>query len=144
MSGISFSHIAGLALVLAAALPAKAELLGSISDDTAPKPQPEPAPAGKNDGRRIVYRVICSAEDRDLPDCDRDAVDDTGEAENPKSLPTPDLPPDKDDMAEAAEPAKAVPAAARPSRAASTRANRHAPAKSAKKAKAASKKKRQP
>lgn len=42
-----FSHIAGLALVLAAALPAKAELLGSISDDTAPKPQPEPAPAGK-------------------------------------------------------------------------------------------------
>jgi len=118
---------------------ANAELLGSISDDTAPKAQPEQAPAGKNDGRRIVYRVICSAEDRDLPDCDRDAIDEAGEAESPASLPTPDLPPDKEDMAEAAAPA-ALPAATPPARETGAHAKKHSPGKPAKKTQAASKK----
>lgn len=136
---MSFSHLAGLVLILVAALPARAELLGSISDDTAPKAQPEPAPAGKSDGRRIVYRVICSPEDQDLPDCDRAAVDEAGATDNPASLPTPDLPPDKEDMAEAAAPA-ALPAATPPARETGAHAKKHSPGKPAKKTQAASKK----
>lgn len=139
---MSFSHLAGLVLILVAALPARAELLGSISDDTAPKAQPEPAPAGKSDGRRIVYRVICSPEDHDLPDCDRAAVDETGATDNPASLPTPDLPPDKEDQAEAAEPVAAAPTKVQSHREAKSRSHSKTPSprKQAKKAQAAAKK----
>ncbi|WFP49834.1 hypothetical protein PL263_17255 [Methylomonas sp. EFPC3] len=119
---------------------ARAELLGSISDDTAPKAQPELAPAGKNDGRRIVYRVICSPEDQDLPDCDRAAVDEPGNGDSAASLPTPDLPPDRDDLAEAAVPTNAEPAAPPLPSETGAHSKKRAHSKSAKKAQAASKK----
>ncbi|WP_026603251.1 hypothetical protein [Methylomonas sp. 11b] len=76
---------------------ATAELLGTISDDTAPVSKSLEPKTGKNDDRRIIYRVICSPEDQDLPDCDRSAVDDGNET---AALPMPDLPPDSADLAE--------------------------------------------
>lgn len=76
---------------------ATAELLGTISDETAPIVKPLEPKNGKNDDRKIVYRVICSPEDQDLPDCDRSAVDDGNET---AALPMPDLPPDSADLAE--------------------------------------------
>ncbi|WP_020483439.1 hypothetical protein [Methylomonas sp. MK1] len=76
---------------------ATAELLGTISDDTAPVVKPLEPKTGKNDDRKIIYRVICSPEDQDLPDCDRSAVDDGNET---AVLPMPDLPPDSADLAE--------------------------------------------
>lgn len=74
-----------------------AELLGTISDDTAPVTKPLEPKTGKSDDRKIIYRVICSPDDQDLPDCDRSAVDDGNE---PAALPMPDLPPDSADLAE--------------------------------------------
>jgi hypothetical protein len=76
---------------------ATAELLGTISDDTAPVTKPLGPKTSKNDDRKIIYRVICSPEDQDLPDCDRSAVDDGNET---SALPMPDLPPDSADLAE--------------------------------------------
>lgn len=76
---------------------AAAELLDTISDDTAPVVKPLEPKTGKNDDRKIIYRVICSPEDQDLPDCDRSAVDDGNDA---AILPMPDLPPDSADLAE--------------------------------------------
>ncbi|QBC29177.1 hypothetical protein U737_20940 [Methylomonas sp. LW13] len=76
---------------------AAAELLGTISDDTAPIVRPLEPKTGKNEDRKIIYRVICSPEDQDLPDCDRAAVDDGSDA---AILPMPDLPPDSADLAE--------------------------------------------
>ena len=51
------------------------ELLGRISDDTAPVQQERAVAA---DNRRIIYRVICSPEGEQLPDCEKPLVD--GEA----------------------------------------------------------------
>lgn len=88
-----------------------AELLGRISDDNAPAASPAVAPAKKNDDRRITYRVICSPEDQDLPDCDR-SLDDGNDAGQAAVLPTPDLPPDKEDLVDAAKQPEATPPAA--------------------------------
>ncbi|MEI8571862.1 hypothetical protein J0667_07895 [Methylomonas sp. WH-1] len=71
--------------------------MGTISDDTAPIVRPLEPKTGKNEDRKIIYRVICSPEDQDLPDCDRAAVDDGSDA---AILPMPDLPPDSADLAE--------------------------------------------
>ncbi|WP_132325208.1 MULTISPECIES: hypothetical protein [Methylomonas] len=71
--------------------------MGAISDETAPVVKPLEPETGKNDDRKIIYRVICSPEDQDLPDCDRSAVDDGNET---AVLPMPDLPPDSADLAE--------------------------------------------
>ncbi|MBD9358107.1 hypothetical protein [Methylomonas albis] len=71
--------------------------MGTISDETAPVTKPLGPKTGKNDDRKIIYRVICSPEDQDLPDCDRSAVDDGNET---AALPMPDLPPDSADLAE--------------------------------------------
>jgi hypothetical protein len=76
---------------------ATAELLGTISDETAPVSKSLEPKTGKNDDRKIIYRVICSPDDQDLPDCDRSAVDDGNET---ALLPMPDLPPDSADLAE--------------------------------------------
>ncbi|QSB00763.1 hypothetical protein JWZ98_19230 [Methylomonas sp. EFPC1] len=71
--------------------------MGTISDDTAPVVKPLEPKTGKNDDRKIIYRVICSPEDQDLPDCDWSAVDDGNDA---AALPMPDLPPDSADLAD--------------------------------------------
>ncbi|OQW75525.1 MAG: hypothetical protein BVN35_07640 [Proteobacteria bacterium ST_bin11] len=76
---------------------AMAELLGSISDETAPVIKPLEPSTGKNDDRKIIYRVICSPEDQDLPDCDKPAMDDNNQT---AILPMPDLPLDSEDLAE--------------------------------------------
>jgi type IV secretory pathway VirB10-like protein len=82
-----------------------AELLGRISDETAPVANPAERKAAKNNDRKIIYRVICSPEDKDLPDCDQSAVDDGSSA---AELPMPDLPPDSEDALEKPESAKSV------------------------------------
>jgi len=87
--------------------PAPAELLGRISDDTAPAANPVvPAPAKPND-RKIIYRVICSPEDQDLPDCDRPTLDDGNEAA-PAALAVPDFPPESEAAADESDKAAAV------------------------------------
>ncbi|CAD6873047.1 hypothetical protein [Methylomonas fluvii] len=90
-------HLSLLFSVWAYSETATAELLGTISDETAPIVKPLEPKTGKNDDRKIIYRVICSPEDQDLPDCDRSAVDDGNDA---ATLPMPDLPPDSADLAE--------------------------------------------
>ncbi|WP_446808425.1 hypothetical protein ACH50O_14125 [Methylomonas sp. 2BW1-5-20] len=82
------------------AVSAHSELLGRISDETAPVATPAERKAAKNNDRKIIYRVICSAEDKDLPDCDQSAVDDGSSA---AELPMPDLPPDSEDALEKPE-----------------------------------------
>ncbi|MGZ4958805.1 MAG: hypothetical protein ACXV7J_06110 [Methylomonas sp.] len=74
-----------LALIfgLHAVLGQSAERLGGISDETAPPvAQPEP-PATEND-RRIIYRVICSPEGEQLPECAQPPVNDTFKTEPPR------------------------------------------------------------
>jgi len=104
-------HLGFLVYLWAFSAPVTAELLGRISDDTAPAAAAAP-PAAKQSDRKIIYRVICSPEDQDLPDCDKSAVDDGNEAGQGANLPMPDLPPDSQDVqdkpAPAAVPAKAV------------------------------------
>ncbi len=80
-----------------------AELLGSISDETAPLTDPTQTKAAKQNDRKIIYRVICSAEDKDLPDCDQSAVDDGNDPAPTVTLPMPDLPPDPEDAVETPE-----------------------------------------
>lgn len=89
--------------------PLRAEVLGTMSDDTvAPR---APIEASGSDDRRIVYRVICTPEDHDLPDCDQSTVDAGNEAVSTNAIAVPDLPADAEDAAEvesaAAEPVKA-------------------------------------
>lgn len=86
---------------------ASAELLGGISDDTLPPVNTLESKATKRDDRQIVYRVICSPEDHDLPDCDRSAVDGAQSDDGLPLLPMPDLPPDPEDIADQTEQAKA-------------------------------------
>lgn len=49
------------------------ELLGHISEDTA-QPMSDAKPS-QTDDRRIIYRVICSPEDEQLPDCEQPVID---------------------------------------------------------------------
>lgn len=49
------------------------ELLGHISEDTA-QPLSDTQPS-QSDDRRIIYRVICSPEDEQLPDCEKPIAD---------------------------------------------------------------------
>lgn len=49
------------------------ELLGHISEDTA-QPISDVKPSQSED-RRIIYRVICSPEDEQLPDCEQPLTD---------------------------------------------------------------------
>lgn len=58
------------------------ELLGGISDETAP-PVAQPEPSAKDNERRIIYRVICSPEGEQLPDCAQPPVTDNYQAEQP-------------------------------------------------------------
>lgn len=46
------------------------EVLGHISDDTEPTIQQSPA-ASANSDRKIIYRVICSPNEEQLPDCEK-------------------------------------------------------------------------
>ena len=105
---IVLSLLIGLSAVSASA---RAELLGRISDDTAPAANATSEPAKKADDRRITYRVICSPEDQNLPDCDR-SLDDGNDAGRAADLPMPDLPPDKEDLSEAAKQPETTPPAA--------------------------------
>lgn len=75
---------------------APAELLGHISDETLPAANPAaPAPAKAND-RKIIYRVICSPEDQDLPDCERSTLDDDNDAAQSATMAVPDFPPERE------------------------------------------------
>ena len=49
------------------------ELLGHISEDTA-QPISDVKPSQSED-RRIIYRVLCSPEDEQLPDCEQPLTD---------------------------------------------------------------------
>ena len=49
------------------------ELLGHISEDTA-QPISDVKPSQSED-RRIIYRVLCSPEDEQLPDCEQPVTD---------------------------------------------------------------------
>ena len=102
------------------------ELLEHISDDSA-VPIATSAPAGKpsNDERKITYRVICSPEDQDLPDCDR-AADNGGNAAPAMDIAVPDLPPDAQDLAEQAAQSKAAATAKTESEKHSAKHARHA------------------
>lgn len=115
---------------------AAAELLGSISDDTAPAAKQETPAGKKTDDRHIIYRVICSPEDQDLPDCDR-SLDDGNEAGQAAILPMPDLPPDSEDAGE--KPPATAPSSTGKSKAATAKPNRSAKSKKSMK-KASSKK----
>jgi hypothetical protein len=55
-----------------------AEVLGHISDETAPPPQA--SPSNTSSARRIIYRVICAADDP-LPDCQQAPLSDDGATE---------------------------------------------------------------
>lgn len=102
-------HLGLLVNLWAFSTPATAELLGRISDETAPAASPAESATAKHNDRKIIYRVICSPEDKDLPDCDKSAVDDGSDAGQAVALPMPDLPPDSEDASgkpEPAEPAK--------------------------------------
>ena len=62
----------GLGLGLYGALADADELLGHISDDTEPKTAlSSPADENANSDRKIIYRVICSPADEQLPDCEK-------------------------------------------------------------------------
>ncbi|MCQ8116366.1 hypothetical protein [Methylomonas rosea] len=109
---------------------ATAELLGTISDETAPVTKSLEPKASKNDDRKIIYRVICSPDDQDLPDCDRSAVDDGNET---ALLPMPDLPPDSADLAEQSAQTDAAKVAAEEKPQKSVHKKAAKPSKSAKK-----------
>lgn len=63
------------------------EVLGHISDETEPTLQQSPAAESANGDRKIIYRVICSPEDEQLPDCEKPFHD--VEADN-KPQPSPE------------------------------------------------------
>jgi|GEM_PF-5779924 len=87
----------------------RAEVLGTISEDSAPPTVP--AESSGRDDRRIVYRVICTPEDHDLPDCDQSTVDGGVVPSSANAVAVPDLPADAEDDAKL-ESAAAEPAAA--------------------------------
>lgn len=77
------------------------EVLGHISDESAPVVA-EPAVPVDN-GRRIIYRVICSPEGEALPDCEKPFHD----AESPNQPePSPDM--EEPEAAEEAAPLEQV------------------------------------
>lgn len=47
------------------------EVLGHISDETEPTIQQPSAAENANSDRKIIYRVICSPADEQLPDCEK-------------------------------------------------------------------------
>ena len=59
------------------------ELLGGISDETAPPVAQPEQPAADQQGK-IIYRVICSPEGELLPECAQPPVSDTFEAAQPR------------------------------------------------------------
>lgn len=61
-----------------------AELLGKISDETAP-PADQAQPAAADNGRKIIYRVICEPEGEQLPECQQSPVNDSFDAPQPKA-----------------------------------------------------------
>lgn len=103
-----------------------AELLGKISDDTAVAATP--VQAAPKDDRRIIYRVICSPEDKDLPDCDQSHEDNS--SVSGVNIPMPDLPAEAENKPEQSPPRHELPAA--PTKAA--RGKKHTKQKAVKKA----------
>ena len=63
------------------------EVLGHISDETEPKVQQPQTAESQNSDRKIIYRVICSPDDEQLPDCEKPFHD--VEADN-KPQPSPE------------------------------------------------------
>lgn len=64
--------MAGLGLSLFCTFAGADEVLGHISDETEPKSTlHSPAEDHANSDRKIIYRVICSPEDEQLPDCEK-------------------------------------------------------------------------
>ena len=63
----------GASLCLFSLAASAGELLGHISEDTA-QPISDVKPSQSED-RRIIYRVLCSPEDEQLPDCEQPLTD---------------------------------------------------------------------
>ncbi|WGS86762.1 hypothetical protein [Methylomonas sp. UP202] len=105
----ALSAAALLSLGIWMSRPVQAEVLGTISDDTAAPTVP--AESSGRDDRKIVYRVICTPEDHDLPDCDQSTVDGGVVPSSANAVAVPDLPADAEDDAKL-ESAAAEPAAA--------------------------------
>jgi hypothetical protein len=78
-----FKWLPILVLLLPAAQAESGELLGKISDETAPVAAQPEQPSERND-RKIIYRVICSPEGEMLPECEQPPVHDTFDAAQPR------------------------------------------------------------
>jgi hypothetical protein len=78
-----FKRLAILMLLLPALQAESGELLGKISDETAPVAA-QPEQAAEHNDRRIIYRVICSPEGEVLPECEQPPVRDTFDAAQPR------------------------------------------------------------
>ena len=83
------------------------EVLGHISDETEPKVQQPQTAESQNSDRKIIYRVICSPDDEQLPDCEKpfhdveadnkpqsspESTDQANDAENPEHSEAEDKP----------------------------------------------------
>lgn len=79
----AFKRLPVLVLLLNTVQAVSGELLGKMSDETAPLAA-QPEPAVENNERRIIYRVICSPEGEALPECSQPPVNDTFEAAQPR------------------------------------------------------------
>ncbi|MCQ8129516.1 hypothetical protein [Methylomonas rivi] len=84
------------------------EVLGRMSDDTAPVAA-EPAAPPVADDRRIIYRVICSPEGEALPDCEKPFHDTESSVKPvpPQNIVEPGSVEEAQPVEEAAQPAKA-------------------------------------
>jgi len=78
-----FKWLPILVLLLPAVQAESGELLGKISDETAPVAAQPEQPSERND-RKIIYRVICSPEGEVLPECEQPPVHDTFDAAQPR------------------------------------------------------------
>ncbi len=61
------------------------EVLGHISDETEPKVQQPQTAESQNSDRKIIYRVICSPDDEQLPDCEKPFHDVEADNNKPQS-----------------------------------------------------------
>lgn len=99
----AFKRLPVLVLLLNTVQAAGGELLGKMSDETAPLAA-QPEPAVENNDRRIIYRVICSPEGEALPECSQPPVNDTFEAAQPRpeavEAPAADTPKEQVEQAE--------------------------------------------
>lgn len=105
--------MAALGLSVFGAFAGADEVLGHISDETEPKTTlHSQAEDHANSDRKIIYRVICSPEDEQLPDCEK-PFHDVESVSKPQALEKSAEQPQEGDVAEPAsddQPEKQAPA----------------------------------